>query len=806
NNVGLYKYDGKSTSHFTVEGSLSSNNISKIIEDKSGNLWISTWDSGVNRYDGRSFIHFGVEHGLSSESVPAVLKDKSGNIWLATNTGICKYDGKLFNHIQSSQGLGKESIGTIRADKSGNIWVGTFSGGVNKFDGKSIAQFTTEQGLSSSDVIAIMEDRSGNMWFATYGSGVNKYDGRSFTHYSTANGLIDNHVFCILEDRKGNFWFGTPKGLSKFDGKSFTNYLAAQGLISENIYSILEDHNGSLWFGTGDKGVCTYDGVSFTHYNMAHSLSNASVLGIMEDKNKNIWFCTSHGVNKFDGKYFTHYTTEQGLSNNIVKNILEDKSGNIWIGTINGMNRLIPQAPGPHTSKKEGGVLFKKYTRSEGFLGVGTYENAITQDKEGNIWIGATDRITMYHPQGDIPDTIPPTIQLSGISLFNENINWHDLEKKKDTILVLSNGTRFSNFNFSGLTPWYNQPENLQLAYNNNYITFQFIGITTNRPKEVKYKYFLEGLDENWSTLTDRPEAAYNNLPHGKYTFKVKAVNSEGYYSNELKYPFTIFPPWWKTWWAYVVYGLIMVAGISVIFYYRSRSLRRELEQRKKEQQFAELQQQKTELEMQALRAQMNPHFIFNSLNSINGFILKKDTRQASDYLTKFSKLVRLILQNSQAALIPLESELESLQLYLELEAVRFDHHFEYKINVDEDIDDAILKIPPLIIQPYAENAIWHGLMHKEEKGYLEIEIYQQADNVLCCKITDNGVGRKKASELKSKSASTHKSMGMRITADRIAILQQKKQLDTTIKITDLVLPDGSAGGTEVLLKIPVNI
>ncbi len=152
-----------------------------------------------------------------------------------------------------------------------------------------------------------------------------------------------------------------------------------------------------------------------------------------------------------------------------------------------------------------------------------------------------------------------------------------------------------------------------------------------------------------------------------------------------------------------------------------------------------------------------------------------------------------------------MESELDALKLYLELEAVRFDHQFEYRIIIDKDLDADILKVPPLIIQPYAENAIWHGLMHKEEKGHLEIELLQ-CDEVLYCKITDDGIGRKKAAELKSKSAATHKSMGMRITADRIAILQQKKQIDTTIQIRDIVLPDGSAGGTEVLLKMPVML
>ena len=248
---------------------------------------------------------------------------------------------------------------------------------------------------------------------------------------------------------------------------------------------------------------------------------------------------------------------------------------------------------------------------------------------------------------------------------------------------------------------------------------------------------------------------------------------------------------------------LSFIIGSVIMLKRKNEKNRRELLESELQIQQLESKKQLAELEMQALRAQMNPHFIFNSLNSINRFILQSNKALASEYLTKFSRLVRLILQNSEAALIPLESELESLQLYLELEAVRFDHQFDYKITIDKELDFSIIKLPPLIIQPYVENAIWHGLMHKEEKGHLAVELFEQ-DDMLFCKITDDGIGRKKASELKSKSASSHKSMGMRITADRIAILQQKKQFDTNIKITDLVLPDGSAGGTEVLLKIPV--
>jgi tetratricopeptide (TPR) repeat protein len=226
--------------------------------------------------------------------------------------------------------------------------------------------------------------------------------------------------------------------------------------------------------------------------------------------------------------------------------------------------------------------------------------------------------------------------------------------------------------------------------------------------------------------------------------------------------------------------------------------IRQELESEKTK---AELHQRAVVLEMQALRAQMNPHFIFNSLNSINMFILENNKLQASGYLSKFSKLIRLILQNSQEAVIPLEKELEALQLYLELESLRFEQKFEYKISIAAEVDTGVLKVPPLIIQPYAENAIWHGLMHKKEKGHLDIEVYTE-NEMLFYRITDDGIGRQKAAELKSKSASAHKSMGMRITKDRLAMLQQQNK--TSVTITDLVLSDNRPGGTEVLIEMPV--
>jgi hypothetical protein len=251
-----------------------------------------------------------------------------------------------------------------------------------------------------------------------------------------------------------------------------------------------------------------------------------------------------------------------------------------------------------------------------------------------------------------------------------------------------------------------------------------------------------------------------------------------------------------------IFFGSLFVLLLLGIVIFRNITLKRKSERLQNERTQIELRQQTTELGMQALRAQMNPHFIFNSLNSINRFILQNNRTQASEYLTKFSRMVRMILQNSQASQVTLENEIESLTLYLDLESLRFNHHFSYKISVPDELDVSMIKIPPLIIQPYVENAIWHGLMHKEERGQLDIEIYEE-NQLLFIKIADDGIGRKKAVEFMSKSATRHKSLGLRITADRIAMLRGIQGTQATVTINDLVSEEGEAAGTEVIIKIP---
>jgi tetratricopeptide (TPR) repeat protein len=215
----------------------------------------------------------------------------------------------------------------------------------------------------------------------------------------------------------------------------------------------------------------------------------------------------------------------------------------------------------------------------------------------------------------------------------------------------------------------------------------------------------------------------------------------------------------------------------------------------------AALQQRARELEIQALRSQMNPHFIFNCLNAINRFILGRETEAASDYLTKFSRLMRMIMNHSRHSTISLAEELEILRLYLDMERLRFKDAFDYRIYVSDEIDIDEVRIPPLLMQPFIENAVWHGLMHKEEPGRLTIHLRADADRLICV-IRDNGIGRERAALLKSKSVEKHKSMGMQITAERMALLATAGESKPFFQILDLYDELGKPTGTEVTLTM----
>ncbi len=565
---GISKFDGNSFAYFTEKEGLINNRVFSILEDEAANIWLGTFN-GLSKYDGHSFTNFTEKHGLGNNNIYAMLEDKSGNIWFGTaGGGVSKYNRQTFTHFTEEEGLCKNYVFSTMEDKAGNLWLGTWGGGCSKYDGKNFTHFTEKEGLNHNNVTSICEDKSGNVWFATY-HGVARYDGRSFIQFTQKDGLINNDVLSILEDKAGNLWFGTSGGVTKYDGRSFKNFTQREGLNSNDVSCIMEDRSGNLWFGTS-VGVTKYDGYSFIHFTEKEGLSNPGIYSMAEDKAGNIWLGTrGGGVAKFDGKFLTYFTEKEGLVNNFIGSILEDKSGNIWFGTRFGLSKLSVKNLAIISKKATSGSIaetdqyFKNYSFGDGFLGIGCNNNAILQAKDNTIWIGTNVGVTTFKPSEENENVIPPNIQITAINLFNEHIDWTKLNQKEDSSFLLGNGVRVSNFHLDGLSKWYNLPEHLSLAYNNNFISFNFIGITMSQPQNVKYQYQLEGIDKNGSALTTEPSASYGNLEPGNYTFKVKAMNSEGYWSNELSYPFTIRPPWWKMWWFRI---MAIVAVLAVIF------------------------------------------------------------------------------------------------------------------------------------------------------------------------------------------------------------------------------------------------
>ena len=313
---------------------------------------------------------------------------------------------------------------------------------------------------------------------------------------------------------------------------------------------------------------------------------------------------------------------------------------------------------------------------------------------------------------------------------------------------------------------------------------------------QVQYQYRMEGIDDHWIE-TRSSMAQYPTLEPGSYTFKVKAGSIDQVWSLEpAEIKFRIYPPWWETTW-FIIACILSGLGLTVLITY--------IIIRNKEEKNS-LRRQISESERMALRSQMNPHFVFNALNSIQHFITMEDEMSANYYLSQFSKLIRRVFENSKETFISLENEITTLKLYLELEALRFEGKFEYELIVGEEIDTYDTELPSMIIQPFVENAIWHGLMPKRGEPPKLTVAFEQAPQHLVCIVKDNGIGRKAAGAVSKKNLSEHKSSGISNTVRRLNLLSKMEGKHANVEITDLVDEQDKALGTLVTIKIPILV
>lgn len=295
-------------------------------QDRASNLWFGTLNEGVYRYDGKTFTQFTIKDGLGDNAVNAIIEDKTGNILFGTDAGICKYDGKIFNKYFETDTLNNLKITTLLEDRDGNIWFGAMNKGIYRYDGTNLSNFLYKYehpffaDKHEKMISDIIQDKKGNIWFSSFNrGGVWRYDGKILAHF-----LPSADYYLFLEDERSNAY-----------SSSDTKYVHSPDYITDDmIQSMTEDKAGSIWFATRRHGVCRYDGKTFTSFRENEDFVSYGILSIFEDKKGNVWFTTEkNGVYCYDGKTFKNHTTADGLVNNSVWFVIEDKNGNLWFGT-----------------------------------------------------------------------------------------------------------------------------------------------------------------------------------------------------------------------------------------------------------------------------------------------------------------------------------------------------------------------------------------------------------------------------------------------------------------------------------------
>lgn len=585
----------------------------------------------------------------------------------------------------------------------------------------------------------------------------------------------------MVEDLRGNLWFSTigmkstqhnVTHLVCYNSKEKKFKGFAEGTVGLPIFhkplTLLCDRRGIIWMGYQSSGNITwFDPITEkaeTKSNIDHfdKTRPSMVNKLLEDKKRDlIWISAyNEGLWKYD---FKSDIWAQVLQETITRTHLSE-DGKIWYRSPSAL-----VCYDPDTGKKT------EFGKAYGFTGLFSYP--FTQTPDGEFFFGDF----RFFSEGVQPQSLKPNIVFSFLKVFEQEISESaQLNYLKN--VVLRYDQNFFSVGFSILNPLHNELDT--------------------------YSYKLEGFSEDWVSIGNSSLAVFTNVPPGSYTLLVKGANSEGIWSDIKSIKLIVTPPYWQTWWFRTFMFLFAIGVAYAIYRYRLNQLtlksRLEAETARYKQKEAELSRLVAETEIAALRAQMNPHFIFNCLNSIQYYTANNQANVASDYLSKFSRLIRLVLESSKNEKITLEKELETLRLYLEMEIMRFGDKVKYKIDVSQEVETEAIEIPPLLIQPFIENAVWHGLMHKEIGGTILVEVHQLNFDVLYISIKDDGIGRERAAQLKSKSATQRKSFGIKITEDRIRLIHELYQTKTTVTVLDLKDTEGNTTGTQVILEIQI--
>ena len=753
--------------------------VTTFTETPDRKIWIGSHRMGLLCWDGQELKYITQENGLTSNLIRCLYTDRSGYLWTGTFAGLNLYYNRHILHYSEADGLSSNQVFSIHQDHSSAYWFGTLSSGINRMDESGMTVFKKKDGLAGNMIMTSTEDKYGNQWIGT-GSGLSCYDGRGFTNYYAEDGLPNNFVFSLLAE-EDTLWIGTREGSARMllpEGKPQAIEEVNSLFPGASIFTIFRDQQGKLWMPSFYNGIFTYDhGKGERLWDLgSFRLDSMTIACMSMDRSGVIWAGTNgQGLLRMTEDTIIQYTLADGLTSLNIWSVITDHQGHLWLGTEKGLDHMILDPASYPTSVSHVG-------REEGFKAMQCTGNAVFTDQQGFVWFGTQQGVYRIDPLTPEPRFEAPPLYITGVRLFfQDEVDWAEFS--------------------GGLSSWFGLPKNLILPYDQNHISFDFSGVDLKTPEKVRYQYRLDGLDRDWSPPLANRQAVYSNIPPGSYNFQVRTVSEDGRLTgNSVSYPFVVRAAFWQTWWFIVLSGLAVVGLIWFIAYLHFRRVQEKMQMENRQ---IRLENELMNLERKALRLQMNPHFIFNSLDAIGSFIFRNDPRQATTYLSRFARLMRLILESSKRPLVPVHYEVETLNNYLSLEQLRFNHKFDFEIEVDPAIRDD-MGIPPMLIQPQVENAILHGIGPKDDSGVIRVNFLLQ-DQRIHCEVTDNGIGRKKAGELKEKSGRSHRSMALQITRERLAAMEAAGYNEAHFKIEDLKDQNGAPQGTKTIFDLPLQ-
>lgn len=801
-NSGILILEGKKRSYLNTQNGLPSNKVQCLWRNPhDGKIWIGLQDAGVCIWDATTgrVERITEDQGLCSRNIRSIVGDKSGKVvWLGTSGGgVCKYSTQRFEHFDTGDGLRSNFVYAVcEAKNNQGRWFSAGDRGISYWGPASdssqatvLRHFDGSNGFYNVKCRALHRDFNDRIWVGTEGMGLAVLDeqaGGAFQFFYKRNGLAGNWIRDIAQDPTGAVWVATTDGgISKmtFAGGSlatpkFRNFGLTDGLHDLTVHALHVDKKGRVWFAsqTGEVGFIENEKLSLL--GLGDGLPGSTARCLTEDEHGHLWVGTAGGGIAFADIYRDKYLKfkQLGLTDTLasanVYLLHADKAGLLWVGSERGVDRIHLDSTGRFLKVKYFGL-------AEGFLGMETCQNAVTTGPD--LWFGTMNGLMHYLPATDHSLGNAPLPVLTGVRLFYEPLESSPMSRWSDIKGGLVDCAVF--------------------PHHQNHLGFEFFATDFLNQERVMYSWQLVGQEAEWSPFSTRNEVSYANLPPNDYRFQLRARNEDGIISQPTVVAFSIKPPFWQTWWfRLTALGsfLLLVFGV---FKWRVNQVKQKAA---KEKEQLELQNRLLTLEQKSRQLQMNPHFIFNALNGIQSLVSVGNIDSARQYILKFGRLMRAVLDNSRQPLIPLDKEVETLRNYLEMEQFCREGKFDFELDT-MGIESLDLQVPPMLLQPFVENAILHGIGPlSNKKGQITLRFTEHPDH-LEVNIQDNGIGIDQSQNRKAgqENLETRQSVGIAVTQERLELMKAEKRFEANaLEMHQLNGEDGEVSGTIVTVRL----